>query len=331
MPHAVLFDQPGPPDVLRWREVGALRPAAHEVVIGVEAAGVNNADLLQRQGAYPVPPDAPRILGLECAGRITAVGDDVTEWTVGDRVCALLDGGGYADEVAVAASQVLPVPEALSFIEAAALPETACTVYSNLAMIAGLRSGETVLIHGAGGGIGTFAIQWAAAIGATVITTAGSSAKLDAGRKLGATTVINYRTDDFVDATLAATDGKGVDAILDVVGADYLDRNVRCLADDGHLVIIGGTLTPSSLDLGALISKRASVTATMLRPRPLSQKADVVAGVRRDVLPLIESGAIRPLVDTVVPMTDAAEAHTLLHGGKTIGNIVLENRRQTLG
>ncbi len=330
MPQAIIFDEPGSPDVLRWREVASLRPASHEVVIGIEAAGVNNADLLQRQGAYPVPPDAPRILGLECAGRITALGSDVTGWSVGDRVCALLDGGGYADEVVVAASQLIPIPDTLTVIEAAALPETACTVYSNLAMIAGVRSGDTVLVHGAGGGIGTFAIQWAVAIGATVITTAGSSAKLDAGRRLGAQTVINYRTEDFVSATLAATDGRGVDAILDVVGADYLDRNLQCLANDGHLVIIGGTLSPTVLDLGALISKRASVTATMLRPRPLDQKADVVAGVRRDVLPLIASGAIRPVVDTVIPIADAAAAHTLMHDGKTIGNIVLDNRHPNL-
>jgi putative PIG3 family NAD(P)H quinone oxidoreductase len=326
MPHAILFDEPGPPDVLHWREVESLRPASHEVIIGVDAAGVNNADLLQRQGAYPVPPDAPRILGLECAGRITALGDDVSDWAVGDRVCALLDGGGYADEVAVAASQLLPVPDALSIVEAAALPEAACTVYSNLAMIAGLRSGQTVLVHGASGGIGTFAIQWATAIGAAVIATASTPAKMDAGRRLGASTVINYRTEDFVAATLAATDGRGVDAILDVVGADYLDRNVRCLADDGHLVIIGGTLAPVSLDLGALISKRASVSATMLRPRPLSQKTEVVAGVRRDILPLVESGAFRPVIDTVIPIAEAAAAHELLHGGKTIGNVVLENR-----
>jgi NADPH2:quinone reductase len=266
---------------------------------------------------------------LECAGRITAVGADVAGWSVGDRVCALLDGGGYADEVAVAASQLLPVPEALTLIEAAALPEGACTVYSNLAMIAGVRAGDTVLVHGAGGGIGTFAIQWAIAVGATVITTAGTPAKLDAGRRLGATTVINYRTEDFVAATQAATDGAGVDAILDVVGADYLDRNLRCLANDGHLVIVGGALTPAALDLGTLIGKRASVTATMLRPRPLSQKADVVAGVRRDVLPLIESGAIRPVVDRVFPIADAAAAHTLLHGGTTIGNVVLDNRHHS--
>ena len=329
MPNAIVFDQPGPPDVLQWRAVNPLRPKSHEVVIAVEAAGVNNADIMQRRGAYPVPPDAPKILGLECAGHITSIGDDVTDWSVGDRVCALLAGGGYADEVAVAASQLLPLPTGLSVTEASVLPEAACTVYFNLAMIAGLRAGQTVLIHGAGGGIGTFAIQWATAIGATVITTAGSDAKTQIGQSLGASTAINYRTDDFVAATLAATDGRGVDAILDVVGADYLDRNLNCLATDGHLVIIGGNLSPTPLNLGQLIFKGASVTATMLRPRSIQQKADIITGVRRDVLPLVETGAIKPVVDTVVPMSDAAQAHTLLESGSTVGNVVLDNRNRS--
>ena len=326
LPNAIVFDKPGPPDVLQWQPVQPLQPKSHEVVIAVEAAGVNNADLVQRRGAYPVPPGAPDILGLECAGHITSVGDDVTDWSMGDQVCALLAGGGYADEVAVPAAHVLPIPTGLSVIEASVVPEAACTVYFNLAMRARLQTGQTALIHGASGGIGTFAIQWAAAIGATVITTAGSEAKSRIGQSLGATTAINYRTDDFVAATLAATDGRGVDAILDVVGADYLERNLNCLAIDGHLVIIGGNLTTSPLNLGLLIFKGASVTATMLRPRSIQQKADIVAGVRRDVLPLIEAGAIKPVVDTVVPMRDAAQAHSLLESGSPIGNVVLDNR-----
>src|SRR5258705_1648931 len=322
----MVFDQPGPPDVPQWRAVNPLRPKSREVVIAVEAAGVNNADIMQRRGAYPVPPDAPKILGLECAGHITSIGDDVTDWSVGDRVCALLAGGGYADEVAVAASQLLPIPTGLSVIEASVLPEAACTVYFNLAMIAGLRAGRTVLIHGAAGGIGTFAIQWATAIGATVITTAGSEAKTQIGRSLGASTAVNYRTDDFVAATLAATGGRGVDAILDVVGADYLERNLNCLAIDGHLVIIGGNLTTSPLNLGLLIFKGASVTATMLRPRSIQHKADIVSGCRREPLPAIEAGAIKPGVETVVPIRDAAQAHSLLESGSPIGNLVLDNR-----
>jgi len=302
--------------------VNPLRPKSHEVVIAVEAAGVNNTNIMQRRGAYPVPPDAPKILGLECAGHITSIGDDVTDWSVGDRVCALLAGGGYADEVAVAASQLLPLPTALSVTEASVLPEAACTVYFNLAMVSGLRAGQTVLIHGAGGSIGTFAIQWATAIGATVITTAGSDAKTQIGQSPGASTAINCRTDDFV----AATDGRGVDAILDVVRANYLVRNLNCLATDGQLVIIGGNLSPTPLNLGQLIFKGASVTATMLRPRSIQQKADIITGVRRDVLPLVEAGALKPVIDSVVPMRDAAQAHTLLESGSTVGNVVLDNR-----
>jgi len=326
MPSAVLFDHPGDPDVLQWRPVDPLRPEAGEVVIGVEAAGINNADLLQRRGQYPVPPGAPHPLGLECAGTVIAVGSGVSTWSPGDQVCALLDGGGYADQVAVAATQVMPIPAGLGAIEAAAVPEVACTVYSNLAMIAGLTAGQSVLIHGAGGGIGTFAIQWATAIGADVITTAGSDAKARSGRDLGARVAINYRSEDFVAAVLAATHGRGVDAILDVVGSDYLARNLESLAPDGHLVVIGGSTAPTTLDLGLLMAKRASVTATMLRARPADQKAAIVAGVIRDVLPLYETEAIRPVVDTVIPLPDAAAAHRLLESGKTVGKVILDNR-----
>lgn len=326
MTSAVLFDQPGPPEVLRWGAVEPLHPREHEVVIRVAAAGVNNADLLQRRGRYPVPAWAPRPLGLECAGTITAVGADVTTWAPGDRVCALLDGGGYADEVAVPATQVMPIPAGVSMIEAAAIPEVAATVYSNLGMVAKLEEGQTVLVHGAGGGIGTFAIQWATAIGAHVITTAGSDAKARSGLELGAHTAINYRSEDFVAATLAATNGRGVDAILDVVGSAYLGRNLECLAPDGHLVIIGGSTEPTPLDLGLLMSKRASITATMLRARPIHQKAAIIAGVIRDVLPLFTSGAVRVVVDTVVPMTEAAQAHRLLEAKSTVGKVILENR-----
>lgn len=326
MPSAVLFDHPGDPGVLRWQPVDPVLPGPGEVVIGVEAAGINNADLLQRRGRYPVPPGAPRPLGLECAGTIVAIGEGVTGWSPVDQVCALLDGGGYADQVAVRATQVMPIPQGLSMIEAAAIPEVACTVYSNLAMVAGLTPGHSVLIHGAGGGIGTFAIQWAAAIGADVITTAGSDDKVRTGRELGARTAINYRTGDFVAATLSATGGRGVDAILDVVGSTYLGRNLECLAPDGHLVVIGGSTEPALLDLGLLMAKRASVTATMLRARPAGQKAAIVAGVVREVLPLFETKAIRPVVDTVVPLRDAGEAHRLLESGETVGKVILDNQ-----
>lgn len=326
MSSAIVFDTPGDPNVLRWEAVAPAVAGPGDVVIAVAAAGVNNADVMQRQGRYPLPADAATVLGLECAGTITAVGADVTAWSVGDRVCALLDGGGYADEVVVPSSQVMPVPSGVSLIEAAAIPEVACTVYSNLAMIAGVTAGHSVLIHGAGGGIGTFAIQWASAIGADVITTAGSDEKTRAGEQLDARVGINYRTEDFVAACASATDGRGVDAILDVVGSDYLARNVECLAPDGHLVVIGGSVAPAPLDLGVLMSKRASVTATMLRGRPAAQKAAIVAGVMRDVLPLFESGAIRVVVDTVVRLPEAARAHTLLESKKTVGKVILDNR-----
>lgn len=326
MTSAVAFDHPGPPEVLQWRPVKPLHPRADEVLIRVAAAGVNNADLLQRRGRYPVPSGAPRALGLECAGTITEIGADVTTWAPGDRVCALLDGGGYADEVAVPAAQVMRIPHGLNELEAAAVPEVAATVYSNLGMIARLTRGQAVLIHGAGGGIGSFAIQWATAIGAHVITTAGSEAKTRAGLELGARCAIDYRTQDFVAATLAATEGRGVDAILDVVGSDYLGRNVECLAPDGHLVVIGGDTAPTPLDLGLLMSKRASVSATMLRSRPAHQKAEIIAGVARYVLPLFDSGAVRVVVDTVVPIAEAARAHELLESKRTVGKVILDNR-----
>ncbi|BBY30289.1 NAD(P)H-quinone oxidoreductase [Mycolicibacterium sediminis] len=325
MTSAILFDHPGSPEVLHWRTVDPVHARPHEVVIAVAAAGVNNADLLQRRGLYPVPAWAPRPLGLECSGTIVEVGSAVTSWSPGDRVCALLDGGGYADQVAVPETQVMPIPAGISMIEAAGIPEVAATVYSNLAMIAGLTAGHTVLIHGAGGGIGTFAIQWASAIGARVITTAGSDDKARAGLDLGAQTAINYRTEDFVAATRQATDGRGVDAILDVVGSPYLPRNVECLAPDGHLVVIGGTTDPVLLDLGLLMSKRASISATMLRARPIEQKADIIAAVVRDVLPLFATGAVRVVVDTVVPMAEAARAHELVESKQTVGKVILDN------
>ncbi|WP_127502228.1 NAD(P)H-quinone oxidoreductase [Actinoplanes solisilvae] len=320
---AIRFNHPGGPAVLRLVRVERPEPGPDEVRIGVAAAGVNNADLLERRGQYPVPPGVPPGLGLEVAGTITAVGPDVTTWRPGDQVCALVAGGGYAEEAIAPAAQVMPVPEGLSMVEAAALPEVACTVYSNLAMIAGLTGGQTVLIHGAGGGIGSFAIQWATAIGARVITTAGSEAKTKAALALGAVAAVNYRTDDFVAAALDETGGRGVDAILDIVGATYLRRNLECLAPDGHLVVIGGSVGPVSFDLWELLSRRASISATLLRGRPAGQKAAIVAGVTRDVLPLVAAGKIRAVVDTVFPLAEADRAHELLESGQTVGKVVL--------
>ncbi|MBF4572486.1 NAD(P)H-quinone oxidoreductase [Herbiconiux sp. VKM Ac-1786] len=327
MSFAIRFTHPGPPDVLHLVRVEPPEPGPHDVRIEVAAAGVNNADLLERRGHYPVPPNAPPGLGLEVAGTITALGSAVTTWKLGDRVCALVAGGGYAEAAIAPAAQVMPVPAGLSMIEAAALPEVACTVYSNLAMIAGLKAGQAVLIHGAGGGIGSFAIQWATAIGAQVITTAGSEAKTQAALDLGAVEAVNYRAADFVSATLDATDGRGVDAILDIVGTTYLRRNMECLADDGHLVIIGGAVGPVTFDLWELLSRRASISATLLRGRPAHQKAAIVAGVTRDVLPLLEAGEIRAVVDTVFPLAEASLAHELLESGRTVGKVVLETSR----
>jgi len=327
MSSAIRFTHPGPPDVLHLVRVERPEPGPHDVRIEVAAAGVNNADLLERRGHYPVPPNAPPGLGLEVAGIITALGSEVTTWKLGDRVCALVAGGGYAEEAIAPAAQVMPIPAGLTMIEAAALPEVTCTVYSNLAMIAGLTAGQAVLIHGAGGGIGSFAIQWATAIGAQVITTAGSEMKTQAALDLGAIEAVNYRSADFVSATLAATEGRGVDAILDIVGTTYLRRNMECLAADGHLVIIGGAVGPVTFDLWELLSRRASISATLLRGRPAHQKAAIVAGVTRDVLPLVAAGEIRAVVDTVFPLAEASRAHELLESGRTVGKVVLETSR----
>ena len=322
---AVTFDYPGPPDVLQWGDAPDPTPGPGEVLLEVHAAGVNNADLLQRRGQYAVPPGASPILGLEVAGQISQVGGDVTGWAVGDTACALLTGGGYAERVVVPAGQLLPIPAGVDIVSAAAFPEAACTVYANLAMTAHLSAGMTLLVHGGASGIGTFAIQWAKAIGATVITTAGSAEKLERCRALGADTLINYRTDDFVAEILAVTDGRGVDVILDIVGAGYLDRNLQCLAIDGHLVVIGrtGDAPNAPLDLGLLMSRRASISATTLRGRPLEQKAAIVAAVRDNVWPLIDSGLIIPVIDTVLPMSLARDAHQLVTEGRQVGKVVL--------
>jgi NADPH2:quinone reductase len=310
--------------VLGVHHVDVPEPGPSDVRITVHAAGINNADLLERRGHYPVPPGAPPGLGLECAGVISAVGRDVTEWNVGNEVCALLTGGGYAEEVVVPVGQVMPVPRGLTMVQAAALPEAACTVYSNLAMIARVEAGQTVLVHGGAGGVGSFAVQWAAAIGARVIATAGTDVKTAAARQLGADVAINYRAQDFVNETLDATDGWGVDAILDIVGAPYLQRNIRCLAADGHLVTIGGAASSTHLDLWELMSRRASLSATLLRARPAEQKTRIVSGVVREVFPLIESRAIRPVIDRVFPLSEADQAHTLMETGSTIGKVVLQ-------
>jgi putative PIG3 family NAD(P)H quinone oxidoreductase len=321
---AVVVSQPGGPDVLNLEEVPDPAPAAGEVVVAIAAAGVNRADLMQRQGFYPPPPGAPPYPGLECAGQITAVGDGVTDLRPGDEVCALLAGGGYAEQVAVPAVQVLPVPAGLTLAEAAALPEVACTVYANVFMTAGLKPGETLLVHGGASGIGTMAIQLARALGARVACTAGSDAKLRRCRQLGAELAIDYTSEDFVAAVRDFTGGSGADVILDIMGGAYLQRNVAALAIGGRLVVIGlqGGAT-AELDLGTMLRRRLTVHAASLRARPVAEKAVVVAGVRDVVWPLILSGQVKPVIDTVVPLAEAARAHELMEAGQHIGKILL--------
>ncbi|MFI6782165.1 NAD(P)H-quinone oxidoreductase [Micromonospora sp. NPDC050276] len=319
---AITIPEPGGPDALVWAEVPDPEPGPDEVIVEVRASGVNRADLLQRQGHYPPPPGASAYPGLECSGVITVVGAEVAGWAVGQQVCALLSGGGYAERVAVPAGQLLPVP-ACDPVDAAALPEVACTVWSNLIQVARLDAGETLLVHGGGSGIGTFAVQFGAALGVTVLTTA-REAKHARLRELGAAHTIDYREQDFVEEVRRVTDGRGVDVILDIMGGSYLGRNVSALATGGRLVVIGMQGgRKAELDLGALLTKRASVAATSLRSRPLAEKAEIVQGVRDEVWPLVEAGRIRPIVDRRLPMTEAAEAHRFVESNDHFGKVLL--------
>ena len=282
-------------------------PEPGEVLVDVAATAVNRADLLQRKGLYPPPPGASEILGLECSGRIGE-----------EEVCALLAGGGYASRVAVPEGQVLPKPAGVSLVEAAALPEAACTVWSNLVVVAGLSAGETVLVHGGASGIGTTAIQVAKALGAYVVVTAGSPEKLARCAELGADEGIDYRTEDFAAKVRA-------DVILDIVGASYLARNVAALATGGRLVVIGlQGGTTAELDLSALLRKRGTIHATTLRSRPVEEKAAIVAEVRAHVWPMVESGAVRPVIDRVLPLERAAEAHRVVEASEHVGKVLLQ-------
>ncbi len=319
--HAIVITRPGREDVLRWEEVPDPEPAADEVLIRVAASAVNRADLLQRRGLYDPPPGASPYPGLECSGEVVATGAAVTDWHAGDQVAALLSGGGYAELVAVPRGQLLPVPPTLTTGAAAALPEAACTVYSNVFMLAGLKAGELILVHGGASGIGTMAIQLAKAHGARVACTAGSDAKLERCRQLGADIAINYRTEDFTE--IMAVHG-GADVILDLMGASYLTRNLTALAPNGRLAVIGmqgGART--EIDLGLLMAKRASIIATGLRTRPAAEKARIVEAVAGNVWPLIEAGQVRPVIDTEIPMPEAARAHRLMADGAHVGKILL--------
>ncbi|NED88953.1 NAD(P)H-quinone oxidoreductase [Streptomyces sp. SID11233] len=324
--HAITIPEPGGPEALVWAEVPDPVPGEGEVLVDVVSSAVNRADVLQRQGFYNPPPGSSPYPGLECSGRISAIGAGVTGWSVGDEVCALLAGGGYAEKVAVPVGQLLPVPAGLDLVLAAALPEVTATVWSNVFMVAHLRPAETLLVHGGSSGIGTMAIQLAKAVGARVAVTAGGPEKLARCAELGADILIDYREQDFVEEINRVTDGAGADVILDIIGAKYLDRNVQALAVNGRLAIIGlQGGAKGELNLGALLSKRAAVTATSLRGRPLAEKAAIVAAVREHVWPLLADGVVRPVVDRTLPMRDAAEAHRVMESSTHIGKVLLRS------
>ena len=321
--HAITMREPGGPDVLEWTELPDPEPGPGQVLVEVAASAINRADLLQRQGNYPPPPGAPDILGLECSGTITALGESVTDWEIGEPVCALLAGGGYAERVAVPAGQLLPIPPGVDPVLAASLPEIACTVWSNVVMATNLQPGETLLVHGGAGGVGTHAIQVGKALGAMVAVTAGSDERLARCAELGADILVNYREQDFVKEVRAATDGRGADVVLDNMGAAYLARNLEVLARHGRLVIIGmqGGVN-GELNIGQLLSKCAAVAATNLRYRPVEEKATIIADVALHLWPLLESGEIRPIVSETYPMRRAADAHRAMEAGP-FGKVVL--------
>jgi putative PIG3 family NAD(P)H quinone oxidoreductase len=321
---AITLPNHGGPEALTWSTVPDPVPEPGEVLIDVAAAGVNRADLVQRAGYYPPPPGASEILGLECSGRIVALGAGVEGWKVGDEACALLAGGGYAERVAVPAGQLLPIPKGLDLVEAASLPEVACTVWSSVFTTGGLRPGEVLLVHGGSSGIGTMAIQLGVRHGARVFATAGTPEKVTRCRELGAEVAIEYHTEDFVDRVTEETAAHGADVILDIVGAAYLRSNVDALADDGRLVIIGlqGGMV-GELNLAALAAKRGTIAMTRLRNRTKDAKAAIVASVVDNVWPAVESGEVRPVIDRTLPISKAAEAHRVLESSQHVGKLVL--------
>jgi NADPH2:quinone reductase len=315
---------PGGPDVLVPAERPTPSPAAGEVLIQVAAAGVNRPDAMQRGGHYPPPPGVSDIPGLEVAGTIVQVGADVGDWRVGDRVCALVAGGGYAEYCVAPAPQCLPVPKGLDFTQAAAIPETFFTVWTNVFERGRLQPGESILVHGGSSGIGTAAIQLARALGSRVFITAGSTEKCAACERLGAERAINYRDTDFVAAIRDATDGRGVDVVLDMVGGDYLPRNMEVLALDGRLVqiaVLGGAR--AQLNLIAMMQRRLTLTGSTLRARPVAEKGAIAAALRERVWPLLDSGAVRPVIHATFPLGSAAESHRVLEAGAHIGKLVL--------
>jgi len=323
--YAIVQSRDGGPEVLEWQKVPDPTPKPGEVIIEVAASAVNRADLLQREGNYPPPPGSSDILGLECSGAIAAVGAALTLDRIGEKVTALLAGGGYATKVAVPVGQLMSVPDGVSLIDAASLPEAACTVWVNLSKVARIKEGETLLIHGGGSGIGTMAIQIARALGVRVAVTAGSQAKLNACSALGAEILINYNDEDFVEAIKDQTAGRGADVILDNMGASYLMRNVDALNRNGRIVTIGMQGgTKAEFDIATLLRKNGTFAATSMRARPDTEKAAICREVEKVVWPWIESGAVKPVIDRVMPMQDAAEAHRLLASGPVTGKIVLQ-------
>jgi len=321
---AVVITEPGGPEVLSLAEVSDPLPGPGEVVLRVAATAVNRADLLQRQGHYPPPPGAPAWPGLECSGTVIEVGAGVGTWSVGDRACALLPGGGYAEKVAVPAGLLMPVPEGIGLEDAAALPETVCTVRSNVFGLAGLAAGETLLVHGGSSGVGTMAVQLARQAGATVAVTAGSADKLRRCAELGARILVNYREEDFVDRVIRDTDGHGADVVLDTIGAKYLGRNLSVLAHRGRIVTIGlmGGRR-AELDLGTVIAKQATLTGTSLRNRPLEERTALCSDAVRNVWPLLATGAVRPVVHASLPLARAAQAHRMVADSQHVGKVLL--------
>ena len=319
---AITVTEPGPPDVLHWTEVPTPEPGPGEVLVRTVAAGVNRADLLQRQGHYPPPPGITDVMGLEASGVVERVGDGVTGWHPGDEVVALLAGGGYAEYFVAPAGQLLRAPAGIDLVTASALIEVAATVHSNMRHVH-LSAGETLLVHGGAGGIGQFAIQYARSLGCRLAATAGTPEKLDTCRSLGAEIALDYHG-DWLQGLLEATGGRGADVILDVMGAKYLESNVAALAPDGRLCIIGMQGgAKGTLNLGILLAKRGTVTATSLRARPLPQKAEICAAVAASVWPLYEQGLVSAPPVTRIPMPDAARAHDLLGSGVSSGKIAL--------
>ena len=321
---AIAISEPGGPRVLKPETRDVPQPGPGEILIKVHAAGVNRPDVQQRKGAYPPPPGASDLPGLEASGEVAALGDEISRWRIGDRVCALTPGGGYAEYVKVHAGSVLPLPAGFTHTEAAAVPENYFTVWHNVFERGGLKKGETLLVHGGSSGIGTTAIQLAAAFGAYVVTTAGSKEKCDACLKLGADRAINYKREDFVAEITKVTGGRGVDVILDMVGAEYFARNLDLLAVEGRLVQIAVLRgAKAEINLARLLRQRLTVTGSTLRSRTVQEKGAIASAIERAVWPLIDAGKVAPVIYAVLPLTKAGDAHRILESGSHIGKVVL--------